>query len=110
MPHFYAIGMYRYKDYRAANLPILPVKRGMAAARFQIIIYILLFTVAAALLSVFGYTGYIYLVAVILFGLYWLYQSRSKLKDEAWGKRMFLASLVVTLGTSFLIAVGGRLP
>lgn len=111
MPHFYAISMYRHKDYKAAGLPVLAVKKGMAAARYQILIYIFAFTAAAALLSVYGYTGLIYRVVVILLGVYWLYQGFKnwRMRDEAWGRRMFFTSLIVTLGWSILTAFGLRL-
>lgn len=113
MPHFYAIAMYRYKDYKAADLPVLPVKKGMAATKRQIIAYIVAFTASASLLSVFGYTGYTYRIVVIVLGIYWLYKGLagySTTDDAAWGRRMFFASLIVTLGLSLMIAVGARLP
>jgi protoheme IX farnesyltransferase len=112
MPHFYAIAMYRYKDYKAAGLPVLPVERGMAAARVQILAYIIALTIAATLLSVFGYTGYIYLTVVLALGVYWLLQGRSYKSSNAakWGKKMFLSSLVVSLGLSMIIATGAHLP
>lgn len=112
MPHFYAISMYRYKDYKAAGLPVLAVKKGMAAARRQIILYIIGFIVAAASLTFAGYTGYIYLAAVLVLGLYWLGRGiqKYKLDDEKWGRLMFLTSLVVNLAISVSIALGGHLP
>jgi protoheme IX farnesyltransferase len=113
MPHFYAIAMYRYADYKAAGLPVLPVKKGMRATRLQILAYITAFTVAASLLSVFGYTGFLYLLIVLALGIYWLGRgiiSYHSLSDERWGKMMFLNSLIVTLGTSLIIALGPHLP
>ena len=112
MPHFYAIAMYRYKDYKKAGLPVLPVKNGMAAARRQILAYIVAFTVAAVLLSVFGYTGYTYLVVVIGLGIYWLAKGirQYDLSDEKWGRQIFFASLIITLGLSIITAFGARLP
>ncbi|MGH7157188.1 MAG: heme o synthase [Candidatus Saccharimonadales bacterium] len=113
MPHFYAIAMYRYKDYKAAGLPVLPVKLGMKAAKRQIMAYIVAFTAVATLLTVFGYTGYIYLAAALALGIYWLwrgYSSYNVLSDERWGRRMFFSSLIVTLGISVAIALGALLP
>jgi protoheme IX farnesyltransferase len=113
MPHFYAIAMYRYKDYKSAGLPVLSVKSGMAAAKRQILAYIIAFTVVCALLSVFGYTGYIYLAAVLALGIYWLWVGLTSLKvlsDERWGRKMFFTSLIVTLGVSISIAFGAVLP
>lgn len=113
MPHFYAIAMYRFKDYRAAGLPVLPVKKGMEAAKNQILAYVAAFTVAASLLTVFGYTGYVYLAGVLALGFYWLRIGLSRLKsmDRAkWGRKMFLTSLIVNLGVAVFIAVGAWLP
>jgi heme o synthase len=112
MPHFYAIAMYRYKDYQAAGLPVLPIVKGMRAARAQIIAYIAAFTLSAGLLSVFGYTGYVYLVVVLALGVYWLTKGLRtyKISDEKWGRQMFLTSLIVTLGLSIITAIGARLP
>jgi protoheme IX farnesyltransferase len=112
MPHFYAIAMYRCKDYKSAGLPVLPVKKGMAAARRQIIIYIVGYGIVVALLSILGYAGYIYMAIGLGLSIFWLYRGIGKnwhLQDEKWGRRMFLASLVVTLGWSLITAVGGRL-
>lgn len=113
MPHFYAIAMYRFTDYKAAGLPVWPVKKGMTSAKRQIIGYIVAFTIASSLLSGFGHTGYIYLVGVILLGGWWLLKGLrgySTQTSQKWGRQMFLASLIVNLGLCVLIALGGRLP
>lgn len=112
MPHFYAIAMYRYKDYKAAGLPVLPVKSGMRAARLQTLSYIVLFTAAAAALAIAGPAGYIYLAVVILLGAYWLFIGlrHYHLSDDKWGRKMFFASLKVTVVLSLAIAAGSALP
>jgi protoheme IX farnesyltransferase len=112
MPHFYAIAMYRFKDYKAADLPVLTVKKGMTAALRQILLYIFGFGVVMALLTILGPAGYTYLAAAVALTGYWLYRGlyERRLKDEQWGKRLFLVSLLVNLIWSALTAVGARLP
>lgn len=113
MPHFYAIAMYRYKDYKAAGLPVLTVKKGMKAARSQIIAYIMVFGAVTALLSIIGPAGYVYLAGVVLLSIFWLYKGLFRawgLADQQWGRRMFLTSMIINLGWSILTALGGRLP
>jgi protoheme IX farnesyltransferase len=116
MPHFYAIAMYRFDDYKAAGLPVLPVKQGTQSAKHQIMWYIVAFTAAAALLTLFGYTGYIYLAVVVLLGLSWLYLglkglgTDDKRADKRWARQMFFFSLLAIMVLSIMIAVGGRLP
>lgn len=113
MPHFYAIAMYRFQDYKAAGLPVLPVKKGMAHAKLQILLYAAAFTIACGMLTVFGYTGYTYLVVMSLLSLYWLYLGLKSFRvssDKVWGRKMFLFSLVVIMGLSFMLALDHWLP
>lgn len=46
MPHSYAIAIFRFKDYQAANIPVLPVVKGISVAKNHITLYILAFMVA----------------------------------------------------------------
>ena len=113
MPHFYAIALYRYDDYKRAALPVLPVVRGARRAKVEIVLYIAAYTIVAALLTVFGYTGYSFLIVMVGLGLIWLYRGlhgfRTK-NNAAWGRQMFLFSLIVVLVLSVMTAVGGLLP
>ncbi len=108
MPHFYAIAMYRIKDYTAAKLPVLPVKVGMKITKIQILLYIVSFIIATILLRTNGYTGNIYLVVILVVGLAWLLKGLYGLKtvkNELWARQMFSSSLIVLLVFCFLISV-----
>ncbi len=108
MPHFYAIAIYRLKDYRSAGLPVLPVSQGLLITKVQIIIYIIAFIIVASLLSLRGYTGALYLVVMTVLGLAWLRLALGGLKEQrqngAWARKVFLFSLVVLVSFSLLIS------
>jgi protoheme IX farnesyltransferase len=113
MPHFYAIAMFRQSDYAAAKLPIWSVKYGLKSTKQQILLFTVLFAIVASLLTVYGYTGVVYLVATLGLSGYWLYKGVTlykKVDDIKWARTMFGISLVVLLSTCLLIAVGGFLP
>jgi protoheme IX farnesyltransferase len=113
MAHFYAIGIYRSKDYKAAGIPILPLVKGFLATKKQMIVYVLAFIVATSFLAIYGYAGKVYLVVVAASGLWWLNQSLTGLrvkKDEQWARRMFGSSLVVLLIFSIVISIDNLLP
>lgn len=106
MPHFYAIAMYRAKDYAAAGLPVLPAKKGVRVAKIQILIYVAAFTAAAALLSVFGYAGLLYRVIMIIVGATWLgfgVRGFRRPDDARWARQMFFISLIVIMAFSIII-------
>lgn len=108
MPHFYAIGMYRRKDYASAKLPILPVKKGMQATKIQILAYIPAFIVASWMLTLFGYANVVFLVGMTLLGGVWFYKGVQGFKakdDEKWARMMFLFSLKVLLGFALLLSI-----
>ena len=108
MPHFYAIAMFRRKDYANAKVPVLPVVKGMKAARRQIFVYIVLLAVVAPLLTIMGYAGFVYLGIIVTMLGFWVIQAlRSMHLDETvWARKMFFYSLIVLLGLCFAIATG----
>ncbi|HUA13475.1 MAG TPA: heme o synthase [Candidatus Sulfotelmatobacter sp.] len=107
MPHFYSIAIYRIKEYRAAGLPVLPVKKGIPETKRQILIYIGLFIAANIALSIFGPTGLIYAAVMSLVGLYWLRLGlRQTTDNKKWARKMFLTSLEVVLVLSVMLSIG----
>ncbi len=113
LPHFYAIGIYRLKDYRKAKIPILPVTKGVYVTKIAMILSILLFTLFCALLSVFGFTGLTFRVASIILGVAWLILAFGGFKtnnETRWAKKMFKFSLIVTMAIYLLISLNSLLP
>lgn len=113
MPHFYAIAVYRLKDYQAAGLPVLPVARGVAFTRRRVILYLAAFMAAAPILFVIGHAGYTYLAVMLLLSAVWLRMGLSSFAAvgdaTAWGRRLFRFSLIVVMAMSVLVAFGPRL-
>lgn len=110
IPHSYAIAICRYDDYKAANIPVLPVQQGIEAARFHMYVYIMGFAFAALLLAERGYAGTVYTLVISLMSLYWLYLVKTgaqvAAQDEAaWGRRLFKFSIVMIMVFSVLISV-----
>ena len=114
MPHFYAIAIYRFNDYKHAGLPVLPVVKGLRQTKIQIAAYIAAFVVATSLLTAFGYTGVIYAVVTVLLGLAWLYKAllgfRTGIDDAKWARKLFFFSLIITLTLDIMLSVGALLP
>lgn len=113
MPHFYAIALRRLSDYAAAGMPVLPAIKGARRTKIQIIIYVAAFILAVSATTIFGYTGYIYLVVMVAAGLVWLVVGTRGLKaedDTEWARRMFVISLVVVMLFSVMLPLGGLIP
>jgi protoheme IX farnesyltransferase len=113
MPHFYAIAIYRLKDYKAAGLPVLPVKKGIRLTQWQMISYVADFILVTIALSVFGYAGYSFAIVMTLVGLVWLGLALRGFKTanvNAWARQMFFFSLIVILVLSVILALGSVLP
>ncbi|WP_087024839.1 heme o synthase [Thaumasiovibrio subtropicus] len=108
IPHSYAIAIYRFDDYKAANIPVLPIQAGIDKARYHIIGYIVAFAVATFALTYLGYAGSWYALGMGLASLYWLYIAKvsfQKMPAEQWGKRLMLFSIVCIMVFCVLISV-----
>ncbi|MCX6995085.1 MAG: heme o synthase [Chlamydiae bacterium] len=106
MPHFFSIAIYRFNDYKAGGIPVLPVIKGMLRTKIHSVIYIVLFLIVGSLLTLFHYTGTIYLVAFLILNMVWLLLALQgfRIKNEAlWGRQMFIFSLVLITIISVII-------
>lgn len=107
IPHSYSIAMYCLDDYRIAGVPVLPLSKGSQAAKKQILIFIMIFSAVSLTPTLFGYTGYGYLVTAISLGLTWLALALAGYRNhdtKLWAKRLFVFSLLGIVALSFMMA------
>jgi len=67
-PHFWALALYRTKDYARAGLPMLPVTHGAAYTRLQIVLYTVVLVLVTMLPYIIRMSGILYLVAALALG------------------------------------------
>lgn len=105
MPHFFSIALYHFRDYSRANIPLLPIKKGVFRTKIHMVIYIMAFIFASTLLTYFNYTGYLYYAVTLVMGGAWLLLGLIGFKrsnNEKWGRDMFRLSLIL-IGTLCLV-------
>ncbi|CUJ32061.1 Protoheme IX farnesyltransferase [Achromobacter sp. 2789STDY5608633] len=108
MPHSYAIALFRWKDYEAASIPVLPLVKGRHHAKRRIVLYIAAFIAAALALPALGYVGNLYLSTVLLSGVYWLKTALagfSASDDARWARRVFAASIAAVVLISVAMSI-----
>jgi protoheme IX farnesyltransferase len=65
-PHFWALALYRRKDYENSGLPMLPITHGMAFTQLQILLYTIALVATTMLPFAVGMSGVIYLAVAVL--------------------------------------------
>jgi protoheme IX farnesyltransferase len=106
--HSYAIAIYRYTDYAAASIPVLPVMRGLPTAKRHILVYMTAFVGATLLLTFGGYTGYRYLGAAVGIGMAWMVLAWAGYRasdNRIWAKKMFISSIVTITVLSIMMTI-----
>jgi protoheme IX farnesyltransferase len=68
-PHFWALSLRYFDDYKAAGIPMLPVARGVDVALRQILVYSVVVFATTLVLPLVADTGVVYLAAAIVLGL-----------------------------------------
>ncbi|WP_279023113.1 heme o synthase [Gibbsiella quercinecans] len=108
MPHSYAIAIFRFKDYQAANIPVLPVVKGISVAKNHITVYILAFMIATLMLALSGYAGYKYLIVAAAVSVWWLGMALRGYKaenDSIWARKLFVFSIVAITSLSVMMSI-----
>ncbi len=100
-PHFWALCLLIQKDYEKAGIPMLPIVKGEAETRRQILLYSLLVLAVTLVLFAIGAMGYFYLVGALILGgglVYlairlWRDQSKKWARTLFWYSNMYLAAI-----------------
>jgi heme o synthase len=94
-PHFWALALYRAEDYRKAGLPMLPITHGPEFTRLQVLLYTLVLFAATLLPFVYRMSGWIYLVAAVLLGVWFILHAFQLWRDysDALARQTFRFSI-----------------
>jgi protoheme IX farnesyltransferase len=94
-PHFWALSLLMKDEYAKASVPMMPVVRGEAETRRQIVLYTGLLVTLTMLPACGQLFGTIYLVAVCVLGggFAWLALKLYRMKDRRSALRLYLFSL-----------------
>ena len=74
-PHFWALAVYKYEDYKKADIPMLPVTHGKDFARLHIFLYSILLFCITLFPYILGLSGFIYLSGTVFIGLKFIIDS-----------------------------------
>ncbi len=118
-PHFWALALIKQGDYARAGIPMMPVVRGEARTKFEMLVYTLILLPLTILPVLFGAMGPFYGVAAALLGARLLWYCLRLRKERlvtpvAWGmykySLLYLALLFVAMGVDRALPLGHRPP
>jgi protoheme IX farnesyltransferase len=94
-PHFWALALLVKDDYERTGVPMLPVARGDATTRHQILVYSIVLVAFTVLPYLTGLFGWIYLASALAFGAGFIGLAADLLRrpSRAAAVRLHLASL-----------------
>jgi len=109
-PHFWALALRLRGDYARAKVPMLPVVRGEAAARRQIVAYTLVLVAVTLAVVLTGVLGPIYLIGSALLGAGFIALAVVNLlaRRQRWSRVLFDYSIAY-LGLLFAVMVADRM-
>ena len=103
-PHFWALALYRARDYARAGVPMLPVVAGPDETRKQIVVYAALLVPLALVPAFMGFGGPLYTLTSIMLGAVFLalalnvYRVREGREADRSAKQLFGFSILYLFG------------
>lgn len=106
-PHFWALAIYRLKEYSKADIPMLPVTHGVAFTKLNILLYTCLLLAVSSLPFVVGMSGLLYFIGTLILGSRFLYLAIKLKKQDnpALAMQTFRFSIVYLLLLFLLLLV-----
>jgi protoheme IX farnesyltransferase len=118
-PHFWALALIKQAEYARAGVPMMPVVRGEARTKYEMLVYTLMLLPLTVMPTLFGALGGFYLAAAVILGarLLWycirLRRERS-VTPVAWQmyrySLLYLALLFVAMGIDRALPFGRPVP
>ncbi|MEM7068932.1 MAG: heme o synthase [Pseudomonadota bacterium] len=115
-PHFWALALFRLKDYENASVPMMPNVQGERSTRNQILGYSLVLAVTGVLPTILGFASIVYgvfgaLMGLAFVGFAWkVFKSDAEDGNYAHEKRLFgfsilyLFALFAAMGVDAIVA------
>jgi protoheme IX farnesyltransferase len=106
-PHFWALALIKQADYARAGIPMMPVVRGEARTKYEMLVYTLMLVPLTVMPALFGALGLFYAVSAVLLGARLLWYCIRLLRERsvtpvAWQmyrySLLYLALLFVAMG------------
>jgi len=72
-PHFWALSIYRHKDYKNADIPMLPITHGIEYTKLNILLYTVLMCAVTYLPYCIYMAGIFYFITVTILNIIFLY-------------------------------------
>ncbi|SAL11613.1 protoheme IX farnesyltransferase [Caballeronia cordobensis] len=95
-PHFWALALYRRKDYENAGLPMLPITHGEKYTLLNIFLYTLVLFAVTLMPYISGMSGVVYLASAIVLGAVFIGYAWKMYRDysDALARKTFRYSIV----------------
>lgn len=107
MAHFFSIAIFRLEEYKAADIPVFPLTKGMQATKVHMLIYIGVFLACLWSLYYLKYAGLSFALVMAVLGLGWFALCVQGLlrpqEDRLWARSMFRCSLIVIMSLSAML-------
>ncbi len=115
-PHFWALALYRCRDYTRVGVPMLPVVEGPDSTRTHILVYSVILCAVSLLPAFIGLGGVLYLFASSALGAAFLYYAwqvycvRHGDKADKTAKRLFVFSIFYLFALYLVLLLEGIVP
>ncbi len=95
-PHFWALALYRRKEYAAAGVPMLPVTHGAAFTQLHVLLYTFILLACTLLPVAIGMSGWVYLASAVSLNAFfiWFAVRLFRQYSDALAKRTFNYSIL----------------
>jgi protoheme IX farnesyltransferase len=114
-PHFWALALIKQADYAKAGIPMMPVVRGEARTKYEMLVYTLMLLPLTIMPTLFGALGLFYGVAAVILGARLLWYCIRLLRERsvtpvAWQmyrySLLYLALLFLAMGIDRALPFG----